>query len=283
MSEDKREEVQEQPKKRGRGHPPWTEEQKEARRKLIAEKQRKKGIEERRAETKYEADIRRSAGILYRDGQGGPWSQEMRDSYNATLAKRRAKRDKEIKELIKANPHKTLKQLGVNDHWKPYDGSPSGYYGIALRQARVGISLPVINIKNPNEVRERIEQYFDFCESQNRPPNLIGLANWIGINRMTLEKWKRGDFSADNQVGPIIQAAASVIEEALVAQVQENPKSMIGGMFLLKSMFHYREQSEVAIVTGQQSDSEMSPDEIRKRYLGDGKVIDGELTDPEKE
>ena len=74
-----------------------------------------------------------------------------------------------------------------------------------------------------------------------------------------------------------------MIEESLVNQVQENPKAMIGPMFLLKSMFQYREQSEVAVITNRQPDNEMSPDEIRKRYLGDSKTVEGELVDSEKE
>lgn len=281
MSEDKREGVQEQPKRRGR--PPWTEEQKEARRKLNAEKRKQRGIEERRAESVYAANKRAKSGKKYRDGIAGPWSQEMRDSYEDTISKRHKKIDAKNRALIAANPHKSLGELGIKQDWKPHDGQPSGYYGIALRQARVSIDLPPINIKNPHEVRGRIEEYFDFCEINNKAPNMIGLANWLGVGRDTLERWKRGDFRMDNPVIPIIQAAVSVIEEALVAQVQENPKVMIGGMFLLKSMFHYREQSEVAVITGSQSDSELSPAEIRRRYLGNSKTVEGEFVDPEKE
>jgi hypothetical protein len=56
---------------------------------------------------------------------------------------------------------------------------------------------------------------------------------------------------------------------------------MVGGMFLLKSMFHYREQQDIVITTGAQNDAEMSADEIAKRYLGDGKTVETTFADEE--
>jgi len=95
----------------------------------------------------------------------------------------------------------------------------------------------------------------------------------------TIGRWKNGDWSAES-VGAIVQRALSVIEESLVTQVQDNPKAMVGGMFLLKSMFHYREQQDIVITTGQQKE-ELSADEIAKRYLSDGKTVETTFADEE--
>lgn len=262
-----------EPKKK-RGRPPWTEEQKQARRELNAKKREEKAIEERRQETAYEGMMRRKRGKKYRDGQAGPWSPEMRASYDATMKKK----DDARKQLIKDNPHKTLKELGIYPQWKPHDGSDSGYYGVALRNARLSINLPPINIKNPHEVAHRIDEYFDFCEMNDKPPNMVGLGNWLGVGVRTIQKWKNGDWDVDT-VGEVVQRALSVIEESLVSQVQDNPKAMVGGMFLLKSMFHYKEQQDIVISTGEHKDSELSADEIAKRYLGDGKTVETSFVD----
>jgi hypothetical protein len=202
----------------------------------------------------------------------------MRASNKATWDAKLAERDKKYKQLIADNPHKTKTELGIPDHWHPRDGSSDGYYGVTLRNARVSLNLPEINIRNPHEVEQRIDVYFNFCEMNNRAPNMIGLGNWLGVSTTTIQKWKSGEWSAE-VIGPIIQRALSVIEESLVSQVQDNPKAMVGGMFLLKSMFHYKEQQDIVISAGGQNDSELSADEIAKRYLGDGKVIEGELVD----
>jgi hypothetical protein len=143
----------------------------------------------------------------------------------------------------------------------------------------VSINLPPINIKNPHEVEHRIDEYFDFCEMNNKPPNMVGLGNWLGVGIHTINRWKNGNWDDENGVGEVVQRALSVIEESLVSQVQDNPKAMVGGMFLLKSMFHYKEQQDIVITAGAQKDSEMSADEIAKRYLGDGKTVETTFAD----
>jgi len=263
--------------KRKRGRPPWTEEQRQAARERAAKKREERAIEERRQETVYEANKRRKKGKRYRDGQAGPWSPEMRASNKKAWDDKFAERDKEYKQLIADNPHKTKAELGIPDHWKPRDGSSDGYYGVSLRNARVSIDLPPINIKNPHEVEARIDEYFDFCEMNDKPPNMIGLGNWLGVHVATINAWKNGNW-ADDTVGDIVQRALSVIEESLVTQVQDNPKAMVGGMFLLKSMFHYKEQQDI-VITAKAQNEELSADEIAKRYLGDGKTVETSFAD----
>ena len=270
--------MSEEAPKRKRGHPPWTEEQKAARRELNAKKREEKAIEQRRMENSYQQRKRVKKGKRYRDGIDGPWSPEMRASNKKAWDDKFAERDKEYKQLIVDNPHKTKQELGIPEQWKPRDGSSDGYYGVALRQSRTSLNLPVINIKNPHEVEQRINEYFDFCEVNDRPPNMVGLGNWLGVNVATIGKWKNGQWDVDT-VGEVVQRALSVIEESLVSQVQDNPKAMVGGMFLLKSMFHYKEQQDIVISTGAQKDAELSADEIAKRYLGDGKTVETEFAD----
>lgn len=266
---------QNEPKKK-RGHPPWTEEQKAARRELNAKKREERAIEQRRMETSYQQRKRVKKGKRYREGQDGPWSAEMRASNKKAWDDKFAERDKEYKQLIADNPHKTKQELGIPDRWKPRDGSPTGYYGVRLRQARVGIDLPPININNPHEVEQRIAEYFDFCEMNDKPPQMMGIANWLGVSYGTVQSWKNGNYA---EMTPIIQRAMAVVEESLVEQVQTDPKVMVGGMFILKTQFHYKEQNDVNLTFGKQNDAEMSADEIAKRYLGDGKTVETSFAD----
>lgn len=201
-----------------------------------------------------------------------PWTEEQKQARRELNAKKRAARDAEKLKLMYDNPDKTKKELGITDrHWKPQTGGPEQYYGIKLRQSRVSAGLPPININDPKAVEGRIGEYFDFCEKMNRPPNMVGMANWLGVSYWTVSQWKNGNY---DKMGPVIQKAISIIEDSLITQVQENPKVMVGGMFLLKSMFHYKEQQDIVITTGAQNDAEMSADEIAKRYLDDGKTVE---------
>ena len=269
---------QTEPKKK-RGHPPWTEEQKAARRELNAQKRAEREEEERAAEQRYEEVTGKKRPSRYkRSNSTDPWTASMKRKNRATWDRKLAERDKEYKQLIADNPHKTKDELGIPSRWKPRDGSSDGYYGVTLRYSRTSLGLPPINIKNPHEVERRIDEYFDFCEMNNKPPNMVGLGNWLGVNYKTITNWKNGNWDVDT-VGEVVQRALSVIEESLVSQVQDNPKAMVGGMFLLKSMFHYKEQQDIVISTGERKDSELSADEIAKRYLGDGKTVETSFAD----
>lgn len=263
-------ENREQPKKR-RGRRPYsemTEEEIQADKEKRAKSKEARAIEQRRQESAYDALRRRKSGKKYRDGKEGDWSEEMRASNKQTWDKKRAERERKANALIAAQPHMTKKQLGINASTEV-----EGYYGVALRNARVSFDLPPVNIRNPVEVQDRICEYFNFCEMNNRPPNMVGLGNWLGVSMSTIAKWKQGDFSAEHAVGPVLQRAMSIIEESLVNQVQDNPKAMIGSMFLLKSMFHYKEQQDVVITTGEQK-KELSADDLAERYLGDSKTVE---------
>ena len=264
-----------EPKKK-RGRPPWTEEQKQARRELNAKKREERAIEQRRMETQYQRNKRVKKGKRYREGHDGPWSAEMRASNKKAWDDKFAERDKEYKQLIADNPHKTKRELGIPERWKPRDGSPTGYYGVRLRQARVGIDLPPININIPSEVEQRISEYFDFCEMYDKPPQLMGIANWLGVSYGTVQSWKNGNYA---EMTPIIQRAMAVVEESLVEQVQTDPKVMVGGMFILKTQFHYKEQQDIVISAGRQNDAEMSADEIADRYLTDGRTVETSFAD----
>ena len=269
--------------KRKRGHPPWTEEQKQARRELNAKKRAEREAEELAAEKRYEEVTGKKRKKNYkRSDPSDPWTAKQRRNIKAAWDKKFAERDKEYKQLIADNPHKTKEELGIPSNWKPRDGSPSGYYGVMLRHARTSIELPPINIRNPHEVKNRIDQYFDYCELNNKLPNIVELANWLGVTRRTLQEWKDGKIgNAENE--QVIQRAISVIEASLVSQVQAEPKIMVGGMFLLKSMFHYREQSDINFNVIAQNEQELSADEIAKRYLGDGKTVETEFVEGQAE
>lgn len=275
--------MENEPKKRV-GRPPGfklTDEQKEALRKAREEKRAQREAEEAAAEARYEevTGKKRPKGYKRRD-PNDPWTAPQRRANKATWDAKRAEADKKKKALIAAQPNMTKQEMGLGS-WKPADGSDSGYYGVALRNARVSLDLPPINIKNPEDVKQRIEQYFDFCEINNKPPNMIGLGNWLGVNTTTLAKWKNGDWSADHAVGPIIQRAMAVVEESLVSQVQDNPKAMVGGIFLLKSMFHYREQQDIVISAGDQK-RELTADDIAQRYLMDDKTVETDFVESEE-
>lgn len=259
-------EKNEKPKRQG--HPPWTEAQKQARRELIA--RRKEEMARLEGEELEEFIKTRKMGRK-------PWTEADHEKMAATWARKREKLDEERKALIAANPTKSKKELGIHEHWKPADGSDSGYRRTRLREARIGISLPPINIENEKEVEQRINDYFDFCESADKTPNQAGIANWLGISKNTLYAWYTGAKRSTTHT-PIIQRAFSVMEEILVDSVQSAKKADIGGMFVLKTTFGYKEEREIVLQSGD-GRKEMSSSDIEKWFLDDGKTVETTFSD----
>lgn len=64
-----------------------------------------------------------------------------------------------------------------------------------LRYALASLDLPPIDISDPEQVKKRIYEYFQFCIENDRKPNMVGMANWIGIEPETLRTWKKWAIS----------------------------------------------------------------------------------------
>ena len=110
------------------------------------------------------------------------------------------------------------------------------------------MDLPPIDITDPEQVQERISAYFDHCQRNNLLPCIAGVANWIGVHRDTLHSWKTGEFRKETHQ-KIIQRAYDVIEEILVAMLYDDKITSPCGIFLLKSVFGYRDRVDISLGT----------------------------------
>ena len=139
-----------------------------------------------------------------------------------------------------------------------------------LREARVAMSLPKIDTNDPAQVERRVNEYLDFCEINNKRPQMIGMANWLGLTRMQLYNYKTGRTLHEG--APVVQRALNMLEEVMVEQtmdVKGNPANLI---FLLKNMFGYKDQTDVVINQGEDV-PEMSKEDLEKWFLEDGKQV----------
>jgi len=134
-----------------------------------------------------------------------------------------------------------------------------------LRLAMVSWDLPPIDISDPKQVEQRIKDYFYHCAENDRKPNLVGMANWLGIDRTTLNSWKRGEYRSETH-SQIIKKAVEVLEEQWVDYMQNGKINPATGIFLGKNFFQYRDTQDV-VVTPNNPYETQSPEEIGKKYL----------------
>ena len=153
---------------------------------------------------------------------------------------------------------------------KKLNNPRSGENSRMIRLVLHSLTLPEIDITDPKQVQERISLYFDFCERNNWFPCIAGLATWLGVCRDTINSWKNG-LSRKETHQAIIQRAYDVIETVLVDQLMNNAIYPAAGIFLLKSMFGYRDRFDLSLEAAanqRPSPFDSLPDpELARKYL----------------
>lgn len=134
-----------------------------------------------------------------------------------------------------------------------------------LRHALVSLDLPPIDISDPKQVESRIREYFTYCIDNDRKPNMIGLANWLGVSRETVNTWKRGEYRSETH-SDLIKKALDVLEELWMDYMlngKANPASLI---FLGKNLWQYKDQTDVVVTPNNPLDV-ADTESARKKYV----------------
>lgn len=141
-----------------------------------------------------------------------------------------------------------------------------------VREARIAFDggldrkpLPPIDISDPEQVKNRISEYLDFCELNDKKPSMVAMANWIGVSRETLNTWKRGEYRTETH-SDTIKKACLLMEEIWYDLMQNGKINPGSGIFLGKNMFGYKDVADV-VVTPNNPMQDMDPDAARKRLI----------------
>ena len=134
-----------------------------------------------------------------------------------------------------------------------------------VRYALAAWDLPPIDISDPVQVKERIGQYFRHCAENDRKPQIVGMCNWLGITRSTLNTWQNGEYRTGTH-SDIIKKACAFIEEMWADYMQSGKINPATGIFLAKNWYGYKDIADV-VVTPNNPLQDMNPQEARKRLV----------------
>ena len=140
-----------------------------------------------------------------------------------------------------------------------------------LRYAMASWNLPSIDISDPKQVENRITEYFTHCIENDRKPNMIGMANWLGVDRSTVNTWKNGEYRASTH-STVIKKAVDILEELWVDYMQNGKVNPASGIFLGKNMFGYKDTQDVVVTPQTPLGDYQSPEELQKRI--DASVVE---------
>ena len=134
-----------------------------------------------------------------------------------------------------------------------------------VRLALASWDLPPIDISDPEQVKERIGLYFKHCSENDRRPQIVGLCNWLGISRDTLNKWVNGETRSATH-SDIVKKAYDVMEEMWTDYMQYGKISPPTAIFLAKNWYGYKDVADV-VVTPNNPMQDMDAETARKRIM----------------
>ena len=105
------------------------------------------------------------------------------------------------------------------------------------------------------ETKERIDEYFSFCERSSIRPGIESLCMALHISRTTLFRWNNGEDCSDYKQ-ELIQSAKSFIGAFLEQAMLGGKISPPSGIFLMKNWLNYKDNFSI---------EESMPEEQNKR------------------
>lgn len=132
-----------------------------------------------------------------------------------------------------------------------------------VRLAMASLNLPPIDISDPKQVEQRVNEYLQFCVDNDRRPQIVGLCNWLGVSRQALNEWKNGEVRNSTH-GDIIKKVYAIMEEMWTDYMQYGKISPPTAIFLAKNWYGYKDVADV-VVTPNNPMQDLDAETARKR------------------
>ena len=186
----------------------------------------------------------------------------------------------DIIEVVKKKPRgvgKNSPVIGDNGLMvEPNDNAK--YLSVSLQLA----NLPDIDMKDVEQVKERINEYFTIHTLNDMKPTVAGLGLALnGMDRRRLWEIKTDTPSTTVWVNELptpvkdsIKKAYKIMENQWENYMQNGKINPVSGIFLGKNNFGYQDKTEYVVTPNVNSDSDYNADDIKKRYLTDSPTLE---------
>lgn len=153
---------------------------------------------------------------------------------------------------------------------KPGDNSKYLNFSLAIMQ------LPDIELRDTEQVKERLDWYFKHCVNNDMKPAVSGLALALGVDRRRLWEIKTGNLPPNSEyrrlpreVTDLIKKAYKIMEVLWENYMQNGKINPVAGIFLGKNHYDYKDQSEYVLAPKSPLGEMQNQQEIAERYALD--------------
>ena len=167
---------------------------------------------------------------------------------------------------------KNSPMIGAEAALKTNKGDTSKYLQINMAL----YNMEKINLRDTDELDNRIAEYFNLYMSYDTKPTVMGLAMALGMDRSTLYRithdkpisgW--GNYTTlPSSSTTRIKNAYNLLENLWETYMQNGKINPVSGIFLGKNNYGYRDKVEYEVTPNVKNSEDYSVDDIKKRYSG---------------
>lgn len=186
---------------------------------------------------------------------------------------------KDVVETAKKKPRGKPVQESLAPITEPGDNTKYLALGMKL------FNLPSIDLKDPAQVNDRLNEFFRIHAEADMKPTVSGMGMALGLDRRRLWEIKTGTLQGGTSHHALPKETMDLIKKAyeymeiLWENYMQNGKiNPVSGIFLGKNNFGYQDKTEYVVTPNTHNDSDYNADDIRKRYLTDSATL-GQLSD----
>ena len=180
-----------------------------------------------------------------------------------------------VQEVIKKKPRG--KNIGETLAPVTEAGDNTKYLNVSLQLA----NLPDIDMKDPEQVKERINKYFEIYALNDMKPTVAGLGLALnGMDRRRLWEIRTGnlkggqsEYNLPTLTLDYIKKAYKIMENQWENYMQNGKINPVSGIFLGKNNFGYQDKTEYVVTPNMNNDVEPDADAIRAKYAIDSPTL----------
>ena len=155
------------------------------------------------------------------------------------------------------------------------EGDNTKYLAVSMKL----MNLPEIDLKDPEQVIDRLNEYFQIHADNDMKPTVAGMGMALGLDRRRLWEIRTGNFGTQKSLSELPTLSKDLIKKAyeymeiLWENYMQNGKiNPVSGIFLGKNNFGYQDKTEYVVTPNVNTDSDYNADDIKKRYLTDSQL-----------
>ena len=200
----------------------------------------------------------------------------------ATKKTTKKKTDDVVNEIVK--PKNKPRGINIGETLSPVT-EPGDNTKYVLLGAKL-FNLPAIDLKDPEQVNNRLNEFFQIHAEADMKPTVSGMGMALGLDRRRLWEIKTGNYGTQKSLEALPTLTKDYIKKAyeymeiLWENYMQNGKiNPVSGIFLGKNNFGYQDKTEYVLTPNNNSDSDFDAEDIKKRYLTDSANIVIDSTD----